>query len=67
MFSRIQFNTRVTLEYTPGLSGLAQESPQLTTPTRTARPFSLHTKGPPESPLQESLPPTPGYPAQIIE
>ena len=56
----------MTLAYTPGNSGVAHPWPQLTTPAITALPFSLQTNGPPESPWQESLPPTPGYPAQII-
>ena len=63
----IQFKTVVTLAYTPGNSGFAHPIPQLTTPAMIALPLRLQTSGPPESPWQASLPPTPGYPAQSIE
>ena len=57
----------VTLAYTPGKSARAHPFPQLTTPAITALPLSLQTYGPPESPWQESLPPTLGYPAHSME
>jgi len=40
--------------------------PKLTTPVRTACPFFSQINGPPESPWQESLPPS-SSPAQIME
>ena len=67
MLTFIQSKILVTLAYTPGYSCEAHPAPQLTIPAITALLLTLQTKGPPESPLQASLPPTPGYPAQNIE
>ena len=67
MLTFIQSKILVTLAYTPGYSGEAHPAPQLTIPAITALLLTLQTKGPPESPEQASLPPTPGYPAQNIE
>jgi len=53
----------VTLAYTPGNSGRAQPTPQLTTPTSVCRLFSSRMRGPPESPWHESFP---GAAAQSI-
>ena len=58
MLTFIQSKILVTLAYTPGYSGEAHPAPQLTIPAITALLLTLQTKGPPESPLQASLPPT---------
>ena len=66
MLSFIQSKILVTLAYTPGFLGTAHPYPKLTIPAITALPLSLQTNGPPESPWQESLPPS-GYAAQSME
>ena len=45
-----------TLTYTPGTSLSPQPTPQETIPASCHTPFVSHTRGPPPSPLQESLP-----------
>merc|ERR1719411_1730952 len=52
-----------TLTYTPGTSLSPQPTPQETIPASCHTPFVSHTRGPPPSPLQESLPSSP--PAHI--
>ena len=45
-----------TLTYTPGTSLSPQPTPQETIPASCHTPFVSQTRGPPPSPLQESLP-----------
>ena len=61
-------------EYTPGHPSSPQPTPQETTPVRAALPSMSQMSGPPESPWQESTPPSvilpmsslSSIPAQII-
>ena len=63
--SLIQASWLVTLAYTPGLSSLAQPSPQLTTPTSTYRPEGAGvTRGPPLSPCTPVMV-TPGHSSNV--
>uniref|UniRef100_A0A2M4B3D1 Putative secreted protein n=1 Tax=Anopheles triannulatus TaxID=58253 RepID=A0A2M4B3D1_9DIPT len=66
MLFLIQSVYSITLVYTPGTPAVPHFcGPKLTTPSKYQVPETWRISGPPESPLQVSLPRTP--PAQICE